>query len=403
MASYIVKFLLKSTIATVVIPASVYLGIVSLIIATPSLQNHALYLHRVTLTWFKDLNIPETFGFLHNQVTPFFIQTTDGETLHAWHVLPLTSYRRHEKELLAQPPGPALDFSSRLSFRLLRDDPDSRLAIYLHGTAGCMGSGYRPDAYRALYSAAPDKVHVLTVDYRGFGLSTGTPSEEGLLLDAIALTKWAMEVARIPASRIVIFAQSLGTAVAISLIDNLAAQEPPVSFAGAVLVAPFSDAKTLTATFRIGGIIPVMSPLSLFPPLLAFFNGFMKSTWLSKDRIAKFVKRCESEDSINKYQLTLIHAQDDTTITCSHSEVLYWYAVNATTPLGISNEELEREKALNKMDLGQGGWTVEWNTKKGVIRQEMLKYGSHDKLGAYPSIAMAVFRTFQNVDPTFGR
>jgi abhydrolase domain-containing protein 12 len=403
MATAAVQILLQYAILAIVIPITIYLGILGLIIVVPGLQTHALYLHRIRLTWFKDLNVPEAFGFLHNQVTPFSIKSDDGETLHAWHVLPLTLYRHHEKELQDQPSGFVHDLSSRLSFKLLRGDPNAHVVIYLHGTAGCLASGYRPDAYRALYSTAPDKIHVVTVDYRGYGLSSGTPSEEGLLLDAIALAKWVMNVAGIPPSRIVIFAQSLGTAVAISLIHNLAARELPVSFAGTVLVAPFSDVSTLTATYRVGGVIPVLSPLSMFPPLLAFFNGLIKSTWRSKDRITNFIKRCENEENIVNYHLTFIHAQDDTTIPCIHTEVLYWYAVNATTPTGISYEELERDKAIKKTDLGAGGWAMEWRTKKGVIREELLKYGSHDKLGSYPSIAMAVFRTFQNVDPAFGR
>ena len=402
MATTSLEILLNYALLAVLILTAIYFGILGLVIAVPGLQTHGLYLHRITLTWFKNLNVPETFGFLHNQVTPFLIETADGETLHAWHVLPLTLYRRHEKNLLAQPSGLAPDLSSRLSFKLLRGDPNARLVIYLHGTAGCLASGVRPEAYRALYSTAPDKIHIVTVDYRGYGLSSGTPSEEGLLLDAIALANWAMNIAGIPASRIVIFAQSLGTAVAISLLENMVSQTPPVSFAGTVLVAPFSDVSTLTATYRIGGVIPVLSPLSLFPPLLVFFNGFLKSTWRSKDRIARFVRRSESEESISSYHLTLIHAQDDTTIPCIHTEVLYWHAVNATVPTGISYEELEREKAMKKTDLGAGGWAMEWSTKKGVIREELLKYGCHDKVGAYPSIAMAVFRVFENTDPAFG-
>jgi abhydrolase domain-containing protein 12 len=402
MAITTVKILLRYALLALAIPTTIYFGILGLVMAVPGLETHALYLHRVRLTWFKDHNIPETFGFLHNQVTPFSIETADGEILHAWHVLPLMFYHRHEKELLAQPSGFAHDFSNRLSFKLLRDDPDARLVIYLHGTAGCLASGYRPDSYRALYSTAPDKIHIVTVDYRGYGLSSGTPSEAGLLLDALALTTWATNIAGIPTSRIVIFAQSLGTAVAISLLDELSAQSSAPSFVGTVLVAPFSDVSTLTATYRIGGVIPVLSPLSLFPPLLTFYNGFLKSTWRSKDRIARFVKRRESEENSANYYLTLIHAQDDTTIPSIHTEVLYWHAVNATTPTGISYEELEQEKAMSRTDLGPGGWAMEWQTKKGVIREELLTYGAHDRLGAYPSIAMAVFRAFQNTDPAFG-
>jgi abhydrolase domain-containing protein 12 len=163
----------------------------------------------------------------------------------------------------------------------------------------------------------------VAVDYRGNGLCSGTPSERGFLLDALALTDWAMNVAGIPASHIMICAQSLGTAVGISLVRHLAAQSPPISFSGTVLVASFSNVETLAETYRIRGIIPVLSPLSLFPQVLAFFNGFIESTWLSKDRIAEFIRRIEGEKNSKNYHTTLIHAQDDIEIPCVHIEVLY--------------------------------------------------------------------------------
>jgi len=127
---------------TVVTQTTIYLGILSLFTAVPGLQTHPIYLHRVRLTWFKDLNIPET---------------ADMETLHARHILPLTLYRRQEKELLAKRSVLADDFSSRLAFKLLRDEPDARLDIHLHGTVGCSAAAYRPHSYRALCSAAPDR------------------------------------------------------------------------------------------------------------------------------------------------------------------------------------------------------------------------------------------------------
>jgi abhydrolase domain-containing protein 12 len=60
---------------------------------------------------------------------------------------------------------------------------------------------------------------VLTFDYRGFGRSSGTPTENGILLGALAVVDWpdwAVNVAGIPPSRILIFGQSLGTAVSIA-------------------------------------------------------------------------------------------------------------------------------------------------------------------------------------------
>lgn len=77
------------------------------------------------MTWFKDLDIPEHFAFLHNQATPFSIKFSDGETLYAWHILPTELFRKHELALIAEPAGFVLDMTSRLAFRLLRDDPDA--------------------------------------------------------------------------------------------------------------------------------------------------------------------------------------------------------------------------------------------------------------------------------------
>src|ERR1700744_729893 len=84
--------------------AGLYLAFLGLLII-PAFQDQAIYLHGVTLTWFKDVNVPEQWGFLRNQVTPFELKTPDGETLHAWHVLPLETYRKNEKALRDEPTG----------------------------------------------------------------------------------------------------------------------------------------------------------------------------------------------------------------------------------------------------------------------------------------------------------
>lgn len=386
------------------ITPTIYFGLLSLIIAVPSLQTHLIYLHRLRLTGSKDLNIPEQFGFLHNQATPFPIQTSDGEILHAWHILPLTLYRHKQQELEAQPAGFAADVTSVFSFQLLRDDPDACLVIHLHGAAGTIGSGYRPDNYRTLSSSAPEKIHVLSADYRGFGHSTGTPSESGLLIDAVAVVDWAMHVANVPASRIVLFGQSLGTAVAIAVSHHFASQvSPPALFAGMVLVAPFTDVATLTRTYHIGGLIPVLSPLSLIPRLLAFINRFLKSTWQSSAVIAEFIRHCESTPSLCHYHITLIHAEDDTDIPFSHTETLFRHAVDATVTGVSSPANFMRDTHKPKRDLGPGGSVLEWRSTKGVLREEILKYGLHDKVMSWPVVSLAVLRAFQAADPGFAR
>ncbi|KAL2134076.1 hypothetical protein VTI74DRAFT_1072 [Chaetomium olivicolor] len=367
-----------------------------LLLSIPFFQDHAIYLHGVTLTWSEDLAIPEQWGFLRNQVTPFALKTSDNGTLHAWHILPPELYRRHEEDLVKQPEGIAVDITERTSFKLLRDDPDALLILYLHGAAGTLGSGWRPASYRAIYAGAPDKIHTVAIDYRGFGASTGAPSEHGLLTDAVTLAEWAMREAGIAPSRIVIFGQSLGTAVSISLAHHYASKPTPTLFAGMVLVAPFADVELLTATYRIAGTIPLLGPLSPFPRLLSFFNTFILSKWPSKDKLASFVRECEgmSGDGL-KYHITIIHAEDDYDIPWSHSDQLFWHAVNAARPTPISFDELEDEKEQTKKVLGPAGWVAEHRTSKGLIREEIAKWGLHDRIMSYPIVSLAVLRTFE--------
>ncbi|KAI1775500.1 alpha/beta-hydrolase [Hypoxylon cercidicola] len=356
----------------------------------PFIQNQIVYLNDVTLTWFQDVNVPEQWGFLHNQVTPFNLHTEDGETL------PLELYSKHEDGLLEEPSGLALDITTQLSFKLLRDAPFSLLVLYFHGAAGSLGSGWRPPSYRAMSVGAPDRIHTIAIDYRGFGTSTGFPSEEGLLKDAITLAKFAMKEAGIPPTRIVLFAQSLGTAVSISLANHMASGPNPTLFSGMVLVAPFANVELLTATYRVAGIIPVLDPIAKFPRLLVWLNTFILSKWPSKDTLAKFVRRCEdmAGDAL-KYHITVIHAEDDYDIPWSHSEQVFWHAVNASSPNGISYDELERDKETSKVVRGAGGWAVDHRTSKGVIREEIMKYGLHDRIMSYPVVvSLAITSAF---------
>ena len=390
-----------------------YFSLLGLLILSPSLQAHVFYLHRAGPSFLWDASVPEQFGFLPRQVSPFYLNTADGETLHAWHVLPLQAYLNHKDALLMPSSGSkdntilgqefgmsnttnmGQDLVSSPSLRILQEDPEAYLVVYFHGVAGNMASGWRPGSYRALSSAAPDKIHILAFDYRGYGRSTGFPSEEGLLQDAIAAVNWALEVAGIPPERIVIYGQSLGTAVAVSVSQRFAVQSPPVMFAGQVLTAPFSDVETLPATYRIGGVIPVMSPIAGFPRLFKWFNSFLTNTWRSGDRLADIVRIGES-GLTRPYHITLIHAEDDITISCEHSNVLYWRMTTTARDQKQTYESFQDRKPDYINSLGQGGWTAEHRTSRGIIRQEMLRYGVHNKIMSYPVGGAAVLRTIQS-------
>ncbi|KAJ5588234.1 hypothetical protein N7537_010912 [Penicillium hordei] len=383
-------------------PVAVVVGLYAILLGLLTMstfQSHVVYLHAIQMTWFKDLNVPETFGFLRNQVTPFSIRTADGEFLHAWHILPVELYRKHQMPLIEEPVGFVSDIKSRLGFQLLLEDPGARLILHLHGAGGTVGSGYRVPNYRALSAGSPGKIHILTFDYRGFGKSTGTPSETGLIIDALAVVDWAMNVAGIPPSRILIFGQSMGTAVSIAVSKHLAVQNPPIVFAGTVLVAPFVDVATLVSTYRVAGTVPILSPVARFPFLFKYLQRFIRDKWLSKDNIAQYIQ--SNERNGEKYRITIIHAEDDYDIPWHHSQLVFWHAVNASIPAGISYDELEQKKLDSKADMGAAGFMMEWKTENGVIREEILKTGLHDVIMGYPVVTMAVMRSFEAADPSF--
>lgn len=246
-----------------------------------------------------------------------------------------------------------------------------------------------------MYAASPGSIHTVAIDYRGFGSSSGKPSEEGLLVDALTVAEWAMDEAGIPPSRIVIFGQSLGTAVGISLVHHMALLAEPVLFSGMVLVAPFASVEQLTATYRVAGMIPLLDPLAQFPSLMSWFNTFIVSKWPSKDKLAEFVRRVEAmpgKDS--KYDISFIHAEDDYDIPWSHSDIIFWHAVNASSHQGITCEDLEARKKEKRKLLGAGGWVATQETAKGVVREEIVPFGLHDKIMSYPVVSLAVFRAF---------
>ncbi|KAL8841055.1 MAG: hypothetical protein Q9170_001080 [Blastenia crenularia] len=351
------------------------------------------------MTWFKDLNVPESFGFLRNQVIPFTISSSRGGSLYAWHILPIETYRQHESELAAEPFGLVSDVTSRIAFKLLRDDPHARLIIHMHGAAGTVASGYRVPNYRALSAAQPEKIHVLTFDYKGFGYSAGTPSEHGLIADAISVVEWAIQIVGISPSRILIFGQSIGTAVSLATVEHYALQSPSTVFAGTVLVAPFADVATLVATYSVAGTVPILSPLARFPRIFAYLNTFIRDTWLSKDRIARYVQATEAKGE--RYRLTLIHAEDDWDIPWYHTEILFWRAVNATSVQGVDYDEIQQTKRDSKTDLGAAGSVMEWRTSNGVIREEILKTGLHDVIMGNPVISLAVMRIFAATDSSW--
>lgn len=83
-----------------------------------------------------------------------------------------------------------------------------------HGNAGNIG--HRVPIAKILEENSGCNVFML--EYRGYGLSTGTPDEEGLMVDAQTGLDYIRQKKETRGGKIIIYGQSLGGAVAIQLV-----------------------------------------------------------------------------------------------------------------------------------------------------------------------------------------
>lgn len=99
-------------------------------------------------------------------------------------------------------------------------DTTGHWLLICHGNYGNLSDAGRPAHYAGLLGTG---LNLLAFDYRGYGASGGTPSEEGLYRDAGAAWRYLTETRRVPPGRIVLFGHSLGSAVAVELATRVPA------------------------------------------------------------------------------------------------------------------------------------------------------------------------------------
>ena len=122
-----------------------------------------------------------------------FLTAADGARVHAWH---------------------------------LKSGP--RLVLYFGGNAE------EVSWMLEVVGAETPSLSWLLMDYRGYGLSQGSPSEKALVADALALYDHASKLPGVDATRIYAFGRSLGSGVAVAL----AAQR---RLAGLILSTPYDS------------------------------------------------------------------------------------------------------------------------------------------------------------------
>ena len=110
--------------------------------------------------------------------------TTDNEKIHAWYI-------------------PA-------------KEETSKTVLFLHGNAGNIS--HRLETIKIYHQFG---FNFLIFDYRGFGNSTGKPSEEGIYIDADTIWQYLVNIKNLTAKDIILAGRSLGGGVATKLAKKV--------------------------------------------------------------------------------------------------------------------------------------------------------------------------------------
>ncbi|GFN85064.1 monoacylglycerol lipase abhd12 [Plakobranchus ocellatus] len=327
-------FTVKTTLLTLFL---IYIGIPIFVKSNPWIMPRVVFANLLRWPPFINLSSPADFGLLNTR--HFYLNVEDNVTVGTWHVLP--------KSLQ--------DEIEHISWDEYEDQlrNGKKVFLYLHGNSGTRGSHHRVQLYKLL---ADLDFHVVTLDYRGYGDSTGVPTEEGVVKDAYFVYKWLKQ--RVGGSNIFLWGHSLGTGVTTKLAKILCDEgdEP----AGVVLEAPFNNMQD-AATYH-----PFAFPYRRLP----WFEWiFLQS--LGDQGI--YFKSDESISSVTPHIL-ILHAKDDLVVPFHLGKKLYHKAKATRTEKTKTVEFVPFEA-----NLGYGHKLIYQAPEMAdIIRQFIVKSESSD-------------------------
>lgn len=173
--------------------------------------------------------VPKPPEFQIDDFEELSLRTPDEENLHAFLLRPTT----------------------------IRDRQNVTIIMF-HGNAGNIG--HRLPIAKVL--TADLGYNVFFVEYRGYGFSTGDPNEKGLNIDAQTALDYVRGRDDLRSSKIVIYGQSLGGAVAINLVNR---NQKEGDIAALILENTFLSIRSLIPRF-VSRFYDYSNSISILPP-----------------------------------------------------------------------------------------------------------------------------------------
>lgn len=146
--------------------------------------------------------------------------------------------------------------------------------LFYHGNAGNMS--HRLDKILLLHKM---QLNVLIIDYRGYGLSSGSPTEPGIYRDGQCAYDYLTKERKIKPENILVFGESLGSAVAINLTSQQAVR-------GLILEGAFSSSRDMAKR------------ISVYIPAWFFINGFDSLSKIGKVNVPKLFIHSRNDEIV---------------------------------------------------------------------------------------------------------
>ena len=157
------------------IAAGVYIGLSIL-----------LFVRQAKYVYYPSRKVIDNPGDLNLYFEDVLLETQDGETISCWYI-PSGGY-----------------------------EGSGKVVLFSHGNAGNIGD--RLGTIEVFNKMGYD---VMVYDYRGYGASTGTTTEQGTYWDALTVWNYVRNDKGIPPEKIVVFGRSLGGAVSAWLAEQV--------------------------------------------------------------------------------------------------------------------------------------------------------------------------------------
>jgi len=242
------------------------------------------------------------------------------------------------------------------------------------------------------------------------------PTETGLITDAISLLSYIQTTLNHPTSRTVLLGQSLGTAVtaasalyftnpdSIQLPKDIVHPSPPPnpkkpsSYAGIVLVAPFTDLPTLLKVYKIGGILPILKPLRGYPRISQWISHCIVDHWPTLPRLSALITSSLSSTSKSPFHITLLHARNDQDIDFHESERLFAPLQSLLLAQEGASATEERRSIHGEERVRRGAFAykkVEDGTGERSLELEVVRFGGHNEVVGWTQVSLAIRRAVQ--------